>query len=639
MNTTFIRKLVRISLASVCILSVGVQARAEAYFGFAPLNPDPENTSALGSGKNGYTEAAIAIDPSTNPAAAALKGAKILGMRCYVRADYPQMRKKTSAVNVRIGSLTADPVKNYADFFEGWNEIMLDSPVEIGDEPIFIGPMVYETSGTPYPFVTAHGPSFAGGFNVSLSKEPWQVYSQRGNLLMQVIIDKDPEEMPLTAMAALSDIPLVVAPDDRFVCKLAVHNFSGSTLESVTLKTITDNGEIEFEQDVPLPSPLASFDTVTMGIDLPTGHHEDPAVGYTVIVTGVNGAEIAINPEMTYSLHVTQDAFLRIPLVEEFTSQSCTNCPFMMYYIDRAMEQFDRPLVYMTRHSGFVKDKFTIREDTELTYLFGTSATYNPAIMYDRTIFDENSATPVAGASTASVTPYLNALELAAVQPALAKVVVNAETSGASTSCLVRGKIAHGVDLDGLYVCAYLIENNIPRDEVYFQEGIDDAPDDAPDDLAETFSHNGIIRVKFHKDNLGDLLYVDPETREFSIDYGTADVNPEWVIDNCETVAFVCRVNKDDIADNYVLNAGGSRWNGLVENGSGVESILDGKMPFKVTVAPDGRVTIDGDYANADIYTVSGQKLSLSAPLPKGIYVVNVTMRNGSRRSVKIAAL
>ncbi len=636
MNNPFNRRLIHTLILTACALISGAQAKGEAYFGYAPLNPDPENTSALGSGKNGYTEAAITLDPQTNPVAEALRGTRIVGVRCYMRTDYRQKRKKTSSINIRQGSLDNDPVKQYVDFTEGWNDIILDEPVEIGDEPIYIGPMVYETSGTPYPFVAAKGPAFPGGFCVTLNKEPWQQYTQRGNLLMQLILDRKPEEMPCAAQAAIADIPIVVAPQSHFSCDMSIHNYSGSPIESVTIKSITDNSGTELYRTIELDTPIAAFDTSTLHVSLETGTIEDKAVGYTVLVSAINGSQDVVSPQTSYSLHVTQDAFLRIPLVEEYTSQKCVNCPFMMYYIDRAMEEFGKPHVYITRHSGFARDRFTTSEDEGLVYLFGSENTFNPAVMYDRTIFEENGTTPVTGASDASTSPYLDALNLAATQPAYARIIVDSKTADGKVSCSVKGKIAKGVDTEGLYICAYLIENKIPRDEQNYQFGIDDAPDDAPDDLAETFSHNGIVRVRFHKQDLGDILTVDPVTREFHVDFGNAEIGNEWNQSNCEAVAFICRINKDDLFDNYVLNAGGTRWNEYVDGGSSVD-YMETAVPVSVIVDADRRLRIDGEYLGADVYTVAGQKLSVADPLPQGINIIRITLRDGSSRSVKVA--
>lgn len=637
-HSTSVRALrARTLLFGAAMLCAAPSLFAESYFGFAPLDPLPESTSAQGSGKNGYAEAAITIDPATNPAAAALNGKKILGVRCFMRADYPQKNKRTSAINIRTGSLSAEPVKNYVNFFEGWNDIMLDEPVTIGEEPIYIGPMVYETSGTPYPFVSAAGGAMPGGYNISLNKGDWQQLSQRGNLLMHLIIDAEPEELPFAAQAAPCGLPSVAAPESSFSCEVSVHNFSSQPIESAEITTTADYGGYSSSSTVYFDPPLPPYDSRTVETTIPTGKMEDPAVEYSLAVTSLNALATEMRPSTPFTLHVTSNAYVRIPLIEEFTSMNCVNCPFMAYYLDIAMEEWDKPLVYITRHTGFANDLFTLPFEQELLYLFGTNGTYNPAIMYDRTLRSESDYSPVYMADpNPSPLAYLEAIEEAASRPAFAKIIVDSENAGGKVNCVAHGKIADGIPLDGLYLSAALIENGIPADPPYLQSGVHDAPDDAPEDLAERFRHNGIVRVQFNKEGLGDALTVDPDTREFRVDFGTFDTKPEWKAENCETVAFICRINKEDLSDNYVLNAGGTRWNKFVGD-SGVETPVSDRKEVKVNIGPDRRIIVEGDHTSVDVWSLSGHKISADSPLPAGIHIVCVILSDGTRRTFKIA--
>lgn len=610
---------------------MSVRAFADCTYGYAPLNPEQTTLSAQGSGRNGYAEAAITLDPATNPAVAALKGVKITGVRCYMNHDYKQKNKRTSAINIRTGSLNSAPVKNYANFSTGWNDISLDSPVEIGDDAIFIGPMVYETSGNPYPFVSVPGPAFPGGYNISLNNSEWMELSERGNLLIQLVLDCDNAEMPRAAIAAVADMPLVVAPDSEFPCSLSIHNFSSEEINSVTITTVTDNGETILTRPFELPNPVAPFDTSVFSATLSTGYSESPATGYAVYVPEINGKTTCITPESRFTLHVTRDAFLRIPLIEEFTSQRCTNCPFMAYYLDIAMEETEYPHIYLSRHSGYLSDFFTIPEDDELTYLFNGN-TYNPAVMYDRTVFDEGAITPVISAKESSSQPYTDAITKAATTPALAKILVDSSIADGKASCRVYGRIANDIPTDGLYLCAYLIENGIRAEGIYYQKGLDDAPDDAPDDLIDRFRHNGIIRASFHQNLLGDQLEVDPSSLTFDVTLPEADIKDDWRIENCETVAFICRVDKENIKGNYVLNAGGTRWN----EAAGTSEIAAQDSAPTVMVTPDRRI-VAPDSSRLDVFTVSGIKVDSSSPLPPGIYTARAFSSSGHVRSVKIA--
>ncbi len=618
-------------------LLISANLYAESYFGFAPLDPDPELTTAQGSGKNGFAEAAITLDPVSNGVVRALKGSRIIGVRCFMRADYPQKSKRTSSVNVRVGSLDAEPVKNYVNLFQGWNEVMLEEPVVIGDEPIFIGPMVYETSGNPYPFVSATGGALPGGYSVSLNLEEWQTPTQRGNLLCYAILDTDPADMPLAAAAAPFNIPSVVAPQNVFSCDATIHNFSSEPLTSAEIMTSSYLDFESFAYQLTLDPPIPPFDSRNVEVLMSTGTSEDAEAPYSLEVSAVNGKTPVSSPSTKFTLHVTHNAYLRIPLVEEFTSQQCVNCPFMAYYLDMAIEEFNRPLVYVGRHTGFVNDLFTLPNEKELLYLFGNSGTYNPAVMYDRTVRSESDLTPVYGASLPSMEPYITAIEEMANRPAMAKILVESVTSDGKVSCVVKGKLSDSAPTDGLYLSAMLIENKIAPIPPYFQMGLDDAPADAPADLKEKFMHNGVARINFNKEALGDPLTVNPETLEFTVDFGSADFNPAWNADNCEVVAFISRVNKDDLRDNYVLNAGGTRWNKEVENssGSGI-TISDADSPrLNVYATPDHMIAVEGDYTAYSIFGLDGRRYSTANPLPRGIYVVSVATEGG-RRSFKL---
>ena len=101
----------------------------------------------------------------------------------------------------------------------------------------------------------------------------------------------------------------------------------------------------------------------------------------TVTATKLNGADAGECFRSTIRLYVSSDVFFRVPVVEEFTGILCSNCPFMFYYLDSALEKMTTPHVYVAHHDGYYKDALTQACDTELLYLFGGNGTYNPAVM------------------------------------------------------------------------------------------------------------------------------------------------------------------------------------------------------------------------------------------------------------------
>ena len=77
------------------------QLSAQVPYSYAPLEVSNDEISALGSGvKSQFIQGLTLFDPATDPALARMKGLKIKGVRCYLRADYKQAKQKRSAMPV-----------------------------------------------------------------------------------------------------------------------------------------------------------------------------------------------------------------------------------------------------------------------------------------------------------------------------------------------------------------------------------------------------------------------------------------------------------------------------------------------------------------------------------------------------------
>jgi hypothetical protein len=251
-----------------------------------------------------------------------------------------------------------------------------------------------------------------------------------------------------------------------------------------------------------------------------------------------------------------------VPLVEEFTSQRCVNCPFMIYFLDRAIHEWRQQggnVIYVTHHSGFAEDAFTQPVDRELLYLFGGPDTYNPAVMYDRRVFFGEDV-PVHAARVADTTPYSEAIRAVASVAAMAEVNVEAIPNDDGTMNVhVYGAVNKGyVNEDiRLYLSTYIIEDGISADD-YMQQGLDD--ETAPSDLKETFRHNGVIRQNLCTRASGDELEITVGNDcTFDVTFGYVYIDDSWKWENCDIIAFVHRMDKVDMTANYVLNAGSMR--------------------------------------------------------------------------------
>ena len=588
------------------------QANADTYFGYAPLNPPSAEIAAQGTGKNNFIEAAICLDPATDPTVARLKGVKVKGLRINMRADYKSSQQASNRYVFYVkGSLDGERQKTTCKFSEGWNEVIFSEPVVIGDEPLYLGAKVYETFGTPYPFVRYTKASAAGAYWVNPDNEGWKSGTAEGVWLMSAILDESDKSaadaaLANTAVVSFTDTPLTVRPDAPVNGTLYVKNMGAEPLSNVQIESRDDQGvahtyTLDFGEN-----PIPAYD----GRALPYAIYSPSTTGTSVSLSlkalSVNSNTAAASLLTNASFYVMLDAFTRVPLVEEFTSQSCVNCPFMIYYLDKAIDQMresGQPVLYVTHHSGFANDMFTQAVDQSLLYLFGPAGeTYNPAVMYDRRVFTGKDL-PVNAAQVAETTPYTEALTAVTEIPALASVKVEKSADGKSVT--VSGAVNRNLVNEDIpvYITCYLIEDGIPTTP-FFQKGLDE--EGVPADLAETFRHNGVIRHAFTQKGTGDLLTVskDGDECKYSVTYSYPDeskLSPLPVLNkaNTDIVAFLHRYDKNVMQNNIVLNAGSLK----LSNTEGI----------KTTVSTPSK---DAD----GVYDLMGRRV---LNMTKGLYVVN----------------
>lgn len=622
-------KKILLSLFSLFVLGAGAQTTS--HYGFAPDSFMPEDIQALGTGENAYVAGMICLDPTNDPVVQRLKGQKVTGVRCYLRAAYAEKRQKRTCVMYTTGTPDATPVKTYCDFEEGWNEILFDEPVTIGEEKVYVGLQVFETSSTAYPLVSFAKANVPGGSWINLKREGWKEYTDRGTLFVQAMLDAPTSVFDRSVYAQATEFPLTIAPASFFDAKVYFHNHSDKAVSSVELSTLGQGDDEPHVQTVTFAEPLAPHAACVLDLKLRSGAETGASQWLSLSVASIDGDQPQATAEGRSVLYITHDAFQRVPLVEEFTSQLCTNCPFMIYYLDQAMEEFDGPVLYVTHHTGYQKDGFTLPMDEDLLYLFGSDYTYNPAVMYDRRVA-KGEVAPVLGANEASTAPYYAAISEAALRPAMARVDVEVDkTDDGQINCRVSGRINAEMAAAGhdLYLSAYLVEDGISLDK-YFQMGLD--AEGAPADIMERFKHNGVKRHVFNTVTTGDLIQLDEENT-FEAVYEPIQANKDWVWENCRVIAFVHKMDKEDMTQNEVLNAGSNR---LSSTASAITRPLQ-DAAAEVRFYVDAKQMLRANYplASLEVYSLDGSKQRVSGLL-SGVYVVRYTLSDGTQGTQKV---
>ena len=583
------------------ILNVEVGFAQQPY-GYAPGNVQAEEVAGLGSGMNKFVQGMTLFDPASDPALARMKGKKVVGVRCYMRADYKQAKNKRSAALASTGTVGNIVRTQYADLLQGWNDVLFDEPLVIGDAPIYLGVQAYETIGTAYPLVVYTRAIVPHSCFINIGKTSWEEYTDRGTpLIMALVEDEAAACFERTAYAQNTTHPQTVAPERDFQGELYVHNFTSETILSVEIAMQGEGAASPTLRTITLPAPLPAYGSTIVSAQLRAGATESTTATWEATVTRVNGQEAQPGRPGVTQLYVTYDNFIRTPLIEEFTSQRCINCPQMAYFLEKALQEYEGDYVYVAHHSGFYEDVFTTQPDREILYVFGGYENeYNPAIMYNRAIM-EGETKIIQGVRDMSPEPYKAALELAADMPAMAEV--NIESANGLVT--VSGRVARDLVGKQLYLSCYLVEDGISTEE-YPQLGMNDA--DAPADLADVFRHNGVILHYFTTDAIGDLLSTEANGA-YSVTYPMAE-KAGFGGTARRLVAFVHKVNKENPYDTYVLNA--------------AELQLDDD---------DGILEIKNETLKTQegVYDLSGRRLSaeanssffiLHSSLKKGVYIM-----------------
>ena len=579
-------------------LSIGCCALAQQPYGYAPGSVTSEEISGLGSGMNKFVQGMTLFNPSEDPVIARMKGKKVVGVRCYLRADYKQAKNKRSAALASTGTVGNIVRTQYADLLQGWNDILFDEPLVIGDDPIYLGVQAYETIGTSYPLVVYTPAIVPHSCFINIGKTSWEEYTDRGTpLILALVEDEAAACFERTAYAQNTTHPQTVAPDRDFEGELYIHNFTSEPIQSVEIAMQGEGASSPTLRTITLPEPLPAYGSTIVSAQLRAGTAESTTASWMASVTKVNGQEAQPGRPGITKLYVTYDNFIRTPLIEEFTSQRCVNCPQMAYFLEKALQEYQGDYVYVAHHSGFAEDVFTTQPDREILYVFGGYQNeYNPAIMYNRAILeDENQI--IRGVRDMSPQPYRQALALAAEMAAMAEV--NIESVNGQVT--VSGRVARDLAGKPLYLSCYLIEDGISTDK-YPQLGMNDA--DAPSDLKDVFRHNGVILHYFTTDAIGDLLNVEANG-SYSVTYPMVEKDGFGGTAR-RLVAFVHKVNKDDPYDTYVLNAAEMH----LDDEDGINSIVNGQW------------TMDNE--EAAIFDLSGRRIfsaEANSSLKKGLYI------------------
>ena len=121
------------------------------------------------------------------------------------------------------------------------------------------------------------------------------------------------------------------------------------------------------------------------------------------------------------------------------------------------------------------------------------------------------------------------------------------------------------------------------------------------------------------------------ENGNYSVDYADIAIDPSWNVDNLKLVGYVCKIDKNNIRENGVLNANYKH----LTNSSVISVNSDmAQVGFKVT--RDRRIVAISEVADFSIFNLQGVAVDKNDALVPGIYIVSFKDADGNVGAKKL---
>ena len=540
-----------------------------------------------------------------------LRGARITAFRIAIAEPLVQQ----SAFLFAAHSLNMDQqylFRQPATLEPGWNEIRLDTPIDItGDEDIFIG-YQYTSSGNVLSFDGRGTNNRANWIRLlRYAEDPgtdiaWQ-HQDGGSHNIQAVVEGD--ALPQNDVSIVGHyVRRIAQTDAETPLYLTLHNDGAQTVRTLDVSC-------SIEGDAPVT--LHAED-----LDIPSGATQLVCVGNVKFVyEGLNDVELSVTavngqtdptPEgnaLTVRNVVSRPNYVqRGVLMEHFSTVECPNCPSAHRTIEGAL-RYAPAVSHVIHHSGFGTDKFTIPVSESYLWLYNATSTYAPAVMLDRTNMSRHGAdNGTSGVSPTGPVFYPRRVLLddilyeALSTPALVSIEADHSYDAARRQlkvevkgCVPSGRASDLGDGD-VRLNIFLTEDGL----AFRQKGVGSS------NGYSDYVHDDVMR-KVLSATWGDVVKFDADGTYASKVY-TTTLPTDWDPEKMRVVAFLSHYDKSDANNSPVLNT----------------TAFDLTAPG--TLGIDAVVLDPVSTSSAAVYDLSGHIVRSATTdttgLPPGIYLV-----------------
>ena len=597
---------------------VGVHAR-QMYVGNLKFDDKFRQTGTV---KNDTIGAAvlISVEELENKIGAELKSVSF-----YHIASKAPKYLKVFVTNDLNSDCLFEKELDVASIKTGWNEVLLDESLLITGESLYLG--YYLLSDATISQAVANS-SPVQSYLRKGSTADWT--STKGVAVYGTLVG---DKLPGLDVVLTSDVEYIDAEKDKiFSIPFMIENVAADTIESIEI-SCNFGDSVEVKTIYTFLPYLESMEFAYENIILSDLGEKE----LVFTITKLNG-KADLTPENNshaVRVNVIERIVQRKVLLEVFSTENCTNCPKGHEIIEASIDGRHDQIIEVGHHVGFYTDQWTIPADTIYMnfYYAAIVTTFAPAGVIDRTLFtkEEGHHNPYQGGDSCVVfsvesADMWNMFNVELEKPAYAWIDLDVDFNDVDSILTIKTSGKSVTKLGG-----------DPRITVYVTE----------DSLASNrqAGWNSSQKGPYYQNNVNRYIATDVWGDKVTLNDGfekeyKVKVKSKWNVDNLNVVAFVHNYSaKSNVKERYtdfnVYNAEKVK----VRENSNVVSIGDIRnTSVDVITRQDGLLEIVGEYESGMIYNVNGQAVATLrgspttsiANMPNGVYVVSLTLADGS---------
>lgn len=570
------------------------------------------------------------------------------GMCIYLPAEKAALLKGTSltAVSTALGTsqitdwqlfitkeLDGTPI--YTQALSGaktkMTEYALTTPYVFDGDPVYIG-YTFTTEYTSTSLLLFDQSSnLPEGLSWVLNDEAWTDVSQGGYGAPNI-------QLTVTGLDNFTDLlakPVLptgyIIADSTQVFEGQLFNFGTETVTSFDVTCKIGDGEpvtlnvsgVTLKSGETYDFQLPPYTTSEVG-----------RLGLEVTVSNVNGG-VDVTPgdnTATSSVFFYPAGIEKKILIETFTGQACGNCPGGHTSLAKAISGIEENFIEVAHHAGYQPDLFTMAEDADYTWFYGSSSTYAPAAMFNRRPIT-TSATSVVFQSNVDSDNKTAAQAFLGAEPYVSLKLYNQYDEETRKGSLILDVHTYVEPSDYQHVFnVFLVQNGI----VAYQAS-----------ASSEYVHNHVFRGTLTGNSTGYAITLNEgETRRYTIPYEI----PEFIASdyygeettygfnsdpaNMYIVAYVGDYSGDPMTS-WIYNA--ASIDVLTNNSaSAVERVENAATVASLRCGADGLVYVTGECTAVEVYSLAGALVKrveagvASFSLESGIYVARIRKADGT---------